>query len=245
MAIVLHQIAGAWGTPSLSPFCTKLQCWLRMADLPYELAPAPDMLRAPRGKVPFVVIDGTPVSDSQVIVARLAASHGDPLDGWLPPERAATMHLVRRTLEEATYFHLAATRWVDDDGWATYRPVFAAVLPPIVRWLAPPLLRRTMRRALVAQGTARRSPEEVHRMAIEDLRAVADVLGDQPFLAGDRPCTADATLFGMVDGLLAFPLHTGVHAAVWDEPRLVAHTNRIRARWFPELGLRTRGALPG
>ena len=87
MAIVLHQIAGAWGTPSLSPFCTKLQCWLRMAEIPYEVAAAPGMLRAPRGKVPFIELDGAFLADSQAIVARLAATHGDPLDGWLPPVR--------------------------------------------------------------------------------------------------------------------------------------------------------------
>lgn len=245
--MVIHQVDGAWGTPSVSPFCTKLQAALRMAEVPYTLAPRPDMLRAPRGKVPFAEIDGELVTDSARILDRVGATA--TLDGWLDPDQAAAAWLVRRTLEEATYFHLAYARWVDEDGWRTYQPVFAAALPAGLGWLITPFLRRTMRQNLTAQGTGRRTSDEVHALATDDLRAVAAVLGDKPFLCGDRPCVADATMFGMIDGLLSFPLQTGVHGAVWTFPTLVAHTNRIRARWFPELGLRApagdAGAPPG
>ena len=34
--IVLWQLGPCWGMPSGSPFCTKLETWLRMVELPYE-----------------------------------------------------------------------------------------------------------------------------------------------------------------------------------------------------------------
>ena len=51
--ITLYQTPVAWGMPNLSPFCFKLESYLRMAGLPYtaKLAQLP---HAPKGKVPYV-----------------------------------------------------------------------------------------------------------------------------------------------------------------------------------------------
>ncbi len=32
----LYTLPGAWGMPSISPFCTKLETWLRMTGLAFE-----------------------------------------------------------------------------------------------------------------------------------------------------------------------------------------------------------------
>lgn len=32
--VTLYQPPGAWGIPSVSPFCVKLETWLRMAGVP-------------------------------------------------------------------------------------------------------------------------------------------------------------------------------------------------------------------
>ena len=36
--------------PNLSPFCCKMETWLRIADVPYEVVPTTDPRKAPRGK---------------------------------------------------------------------------------------------------------------------------------------------------------------------------------------------------
>jgi hypothetical protein len=38
--LVLHQPPGGWGEPSISPFCMKLECWLRMAGIDFDVVPA-------------------------------------------------------------------------------------------------------------------------------------------------------------------------------------------------------------
>ena len=35
--IKLYQFAPAWDVPNLSPFCVKVETYLKMAGLPYEL----------------------------------------------------------------------------------------------------------------------------------------------------------------------------------------------------------------
>ena len=37
--ITLHQPPRAWGMPNVSPFCVKLETYLRMTGVEYQVAP--------------------------------------------------------------------------------------------------------------------------------------------------------------------------------------------------------------
>ena len=100
--ITLYQFEPAFGLPNASPFCMKLETWLRMAQLPYE-APTmrmTDMRKAPKGKMPYIVDQGRVVSDSTFIIDYLKATYGDKLDNWLSPEQRAVALAFQRLLEE-------------------------------------------------------------------------------------------------------------------------------------------------
>ena len=56
--IVLHQPPRAWGTPNISPFCAKLETYLRMTEIPYSIGKF-SRSKAPKGKVPFIEISGS------------------------------------------------------------------------------------------------------------------------------------------------------------------------------------------
>ena len=81
--IKLHQFAPAFGLPNASPFCMKVETYLRMAGLPYELVNSGDIFRAPKKKLPFIDDGGELVADSSFIIDHLKSRHGDPLDGGL------------------------------------------------------------------------------------------------------------------------------------------------------------------
>ena len=55
---------GAFGEPTASPFCMKSLCMLHAADVPYEIIETPDPRKAPRGKLPFIEINGRMIPDS-------------------------------------------------------------------------------------------------------------------------------------------------------------------------------------
>ena len=107
--------------PNMGPFCIKLETYLRMAGWGYEWQRS-DFRRAPKGKIPYVSLDGELVGDSQLIMQRLersrAAAGQATLDAWLDDRQRAIGHSVRRMLDEATYFALIHLRWTDDGGWA-------------------------------------------------------------------------------------------------------------------------------
>jgi len=218
-----------WRSPNLSPFCTKLECYLRIAEVPYKLAPA-KFNKTPKGKVPYVELgDGTAMGDSHLIIAelerRLAAEGKPALDAGLSAHDAATAHLLRRTLEEGYYFIAVYSRW------HLVREEFKKFVPGLII----PLIRRGMRKKLHEQGTGRHTEAEIMAMGAADLAACSEILGDKPFLFGDAPRTADCTLFAVLVATLAFPLDTKLKQAIQSHANLVAFHDRVRARWWKDL----------
>jgi glutathione S-transferase len=233
--IYLHQspAPGAWGIPSISPFCVKLEGYLRMTGVPFMVKVA-DFRKAPKGKIPFIEEDGVYLGDSQLVIEHLKRKHGDPLDAGLGAEDVAKGHAVRRMLEESTYWHIVHDRWVREEGWAVYRPVFEGLFPPVVGKLVPPLIRRGIRKALHAHGLGRHRPEELLEMGKADVSAVAALLGDKPFLLGERPTSFDATVYAMVVSITAFPVDSPLRRYTLEQRNLVRYCERFRERYFEE-----------
>ena len=233
--IVLHQPPlRSWGSPNLSPFCAKLECYLRMAEIPYK--PGSFSLRhAPKGKIPFVELDGKYMGDSQLIIEelerRLAAEGKTPLDAGLTPRDVAYARMLRRAIEEAMYFVGLYVRWGRDDGYAIVRDEFKKMIPGLVL----PIVRRSQHKKLVAQGTGRHTDEEIMAIGARDWDAIAELLGDGPFMLGNQPRTIDCTLFAFIETMLGFPLDTPFQRAGLAHANLLEYRKRIRERWWPDL----------
>jgi glutathione S-transferase len=224
-----------WHTPNLSPFCTKLECYLRMAEIPYKAA-AMQLGKSPKGKIPYVVLaDGTAMGDSQLIIERLErtlVAAGKPaLDDGLSARDRAISHLTQRALDEGHYFATVYMRWQTEDGYAAVRDEFKKLVPGLV----VPLIRRDIRKKLHAQGTGRHSVEEVAAFGAADLESCGELLGDRPFLLGDRPRTVDCALYAYLEALLGFPVDSPLRARIAARANLVEYRKRIRARWWKDL----------
>lgn len=229
--ITLYQPPVAWGTPNLSPFCIKLESYLRMAGLPYEVKLA-ELKSAPKGKVPYVEIDGNVMGDSQFIIDYLKRVVGDPLDAKLTPEQLALGHTVRRMLEECTYWYIVYMRWVDEAGWRAYTPVVETMVPRVVGSVPLQALRQHMRQVLHAQGTGRHSTEEVQRLATADITALATLLGNKPFLLGDSPTSFDATVYAFLVAIIAMPVDLAIKQYTISQDNLVEYCARFKSRFF-------------
>jgi glutathione S-transferase len=229
--LTLHQPPGAFGVGSLSPFCFKLECYLKMAGVPYT-ARAADFGRAPKGKVPFIEEDGQLLGDSQLIIEHLKRKHGDPLDAKLSPEQVALGHLVRRVLEESVYWHIIQVRWVDEEGWRVYRPYFDAMFPPVANKVIVPMIRRKVIQGTRVQGLGRHTPEEILEMGKADISAVATLLGDKPFLLGDNPSSFDATMYAFIKSITAFPVDSPFRRFTLSQQNLERYLERFEQRFM-------------
>lgn len=223
-----------WATGNLSPFCIKLETYLRIAQIPYKLG---KFARgdAPKGKIPYVRLDGKLMGDSQLVIEelerRLVAENKPALDAGLSPHDAALAQVTRRTIEEGSYFNVAYLRWSDDAGFAAVREEFKKLMPGFVA----SLIRRELRKKLDGQGTGRHSHDEVMAMGAADFDAIAELLGDRPYFLGEAPRVVDCTLYAFLEAILGFPVDSPMKARVAAHRNLVAYRARVRERWWRDL----------
>jgi len=229
--ITLHQGPAAFGITNIGPFCIKLESYLRMTRVPYTTRAAA-FSKAPKGKIPFIEQDGKMLGDSQLIIEHLKRTQGDALDAKLSAEEVAKGHVVRRMLEESTYWHIVHLRWITEEGWKVYRPIIEALFPPVVGKVVPAMIRRKVLQALRAQGLGRHQPEEILEMGKADLSTVAALLGDKPFLLGEQPTSFDATGYAILVSILAFPVDSPLRRFAQEQQNLVRYVERFQQRFF-------------
>jgi glutathione S-transferase len=232
--IKLFQFPRMFGIPNLSPFCCKLETWLRIAGVPYEIVDTPDPRKAPRGKLPFIEDAGVRIADTSIIVDHLAKTRGVDPDAHLDASQRAIALLVQRTLEEHYAFVLAYTHLVRDEGLQHTRARFDSV-PAIVRPLVAGMVRGSVKKLLWQQGILRHTDEEIVESALRDWRAVLTVMSDGPFFFGNEPTGVDAIVFGALATSVLTPIEAPIRDFLRSQPACVAYAERMRARFFPEL----------
>jgi glutathione S-transferase len=224
--ITLHTFPGRWGLESLSPFCMKVEVYLKLAKLPYKTVLGGDPRKAPKGKMPFIEDDGTIVCDSTTIVDYLEKKHGAPIDGGLSDLDRARGHMIRRTFEEATYFVVLWIRWGEETGWKETQKFFTAI-PAAVRWAVAPMIRRKVIQSAHAQGTGRHSRDEIYELGKRDLEAFATILGDRSYVLDDRLRTTDIVAYSFLSNILRAEIDTPLRDAAKAMPSLESYVMRI------------------
>jgi glutathione S-transferase len=216
----------------------KLETWLRITGVPYEVAPL-DIANAPKGKVPYIVEqDGTRIGDSTLIVSHLKAARGKDPDAALSAEQRAVATSFRRMLKEHFYWVIIHERYKDERNWSHYRELIIGMLDFLPAEHRPPATdqyRQMFLAQLQAQGMGRHSADEVHRLGQEDLTAVSDYLGSRPFFLGEQPTTVDATVYAYVGNMLGMGLSSPVKDFGRSRENLVSYCQRMHQRFFPEL----------
>lgn len=228
----LYQFRPAFGLPNASPFCMKVETYLRMTGIPYECPRRADIRRAPKGKLPYIVDGGRVIADSSFIVDYLKSTYGDMLDAHLAPAERAVALAMQRLLEENLYWAVLYTRWVDAAGWTLTREAFFGWMKPPLSWIVPPLARRGLRRELHGHGMGRHAPEEIIAIGCRDLTALADYLADKPYLMGDRPTSLDAAGYAFLANLLWVPLDSSLKRHAAARANLGDYCARMKARYF-------------
>eukprot|EP00698_Gefionella_okellyi_P005726 TRINITY_DN1518_c0_g1_i2.p1 TRINITY_DN1518_c0_g1~~TRINITY_DN1518_c0_g1_i2.p1 ORF type:complete len:259 (+),score=50.62 TRINITY_DN1518_c0_g1_i2:73-849(+) len=225
--IVLHQYPTSWDLlGSASPFCTKLEAYMRLCRVDMEVKVSFD--KSPKGKSPWIEINSTKMGDSGLIIDHLI-SLGFDLDSGLSPLERAQSLIARRMLEEHFYWVLAYARWIDDDNWDRVKAEFFKPLPALVRAVAPAFVRRGTRSQVEAQGLGRHNKTEVYSMGCDDVQALSVMLGDGNFFFNkDAPTQLDVVAFSMLYGFTDMPIDTPVKSFIVSKcPNIAAFVKRM------------------
>jgi glutathione S-transferase len=229
--ITIYTFGPAFGPPDSSPFVTKALALLKMAGLPFT-EDRGGFTKAPKGKLPFIDDDGTIVADSTFIRFHIEKKYGFDFDAGLSLEQKAQGWAIEKMCEEHLYFALVHTRWMDEKNFAAGPAHLFDPIPMPVRLLARALVRRKVARDLKGQGFGRHTPAEIVTLALHDIDALSVLIGGKPYLFGERPCGADATVFAFINAILPDIFETPLRVAVESRPNLMAYRERLMKEWF-------------
>ena len=238
MPLKLHKFGEAWGLADPSPFCLKLESFLREANIAYDVAPFEarrSFGKAPKGKLPFIEDqNGELVGDSTLIIERLSRQHRVDLDAPLDDRQRCVSLAFRRMLDEHLYWVGVYSRWIDEPGWSLVPATLFATVPRLFRPVIAAFARRSVTLALHAQGTGRHAPAVIYALGREDMAALSGLLGeDAYFFAADRPTLLDLWSHAFVGEIVAPPIDSPLKTATLALDNLVDHFRRVQARLYP------------
>ncbi len=227
--LTLHVFPGAYGQPSVSPFCTKTMVFMKIAGIEHKAKPG-DPRSAPNGKLPCLRHEDGIIPDSGLIQEWLKTNMGADMDADLTAQQQATGHVIRRMLEENLYWILVYSRWIDEAGWVQQKPVLQTMLPKMVRGFLPGILRKGLKKSLHAHGIGRHPQETIYAHGADDLQALEDMI-EGPFLFGDKLSSHDINIFAFVGGLYANPASSAIQDKANASPKLKALCEAVQTAY--------------
>jgi glutathione S-transferase len=235
--LTLYQFKRTWGLPNLSHFCVKVETYLRMAGLDYDIVETLP-LKAPKGKLPYIKDDDIAIADSRLILDYLENKADNKLDRHLSSEQQAVATSFTQLLEEHLYWFTMYTRWqYTDSNWRINKQAIFGPMAAPLRFVIAPVYRWLIKKQIHGQGTGRLSWDEIFTLGKADLDALANFLGDKPYFFGSKPCTLDASAFGILVNTLACPIESPLKDYALSKTNLRDYCQRIQLNYFPELAI--------
>jgi len=232
--VILHQFPVGKDIPNLSPFCLKLETFLRINKIPYENQYGYKWGR--KGKLPWIEYNGEKKADSNFIIEYLNETFEVNMDTDFTGEQLALGRATRVMLEENTYFALIFNRFVDN-------------LSEYKKFISPPsggglgvgfaftqkMFQRKMRQNLDSSGLGRHTKEELYKIAEQDLKALSDLLGEKDYLLGDTISTYDCAVFGLCANILYAGLESPLSTYIKENAtNLSALCERVKEAHWPD-----------
>lgn len=230
--VKLYQFSSAWGLPNPSPFCMKLETYLRMAEIPYEIVPNADIRKAPKGKMPYIMHNGKILGDSGLIIEYLKSVFPDQLDKDLSISKKALALAITRLFEDHLNWIIMYSRWVESEGWEEINKTFFSSLPLIMRNILPTILRKRVLRDLNGHGIGRHTKDEIFQMGKADLIAISHLLNDQKFFLGNNPTSLDAMAYGFLANIMGCPVNSPLKECALTLDNLIAFCNRMKEKYY-------------
>lgn len=222
-----------FGEPSASPFCVKAMGLLKLAGLSYSIEATDDPRKAPKAKLPVLQDSGAVIADSDQIRDHIEKTLGLDFDEGLDPAQQAVSRAVIRMMEEHLYFAIVCDRWINDDNWAHVKRTFFTGIPVPLKGLVTNYVRKQARAQLHGQGMGRHNKDERFERVRKDISAIVTLLGEKPFLFGDKPSAADISVVAMLRAAMVAPVATDLSSFIAGNATLTRYLDRGREAIYP------------
>lgn len=239
--VYLYQFSRTPLLPSTSPYCLKVETWLRLAGIKYENVDHKAKFRSKKGQLPFVELNGEEIADSSFIIKELSEKFNKDLDAALTPEQRVVSHAMISMIENHLSWVMLWWRAKYPDSvikgyQVNLQNALNTRLPnPILNFCYKLTAARKGMKKAKAHGIGVHSQDEIVELGKNDLRVLSDLLSDRPFFFGDEPTLLDVVAFAnlaqvhFIDKEVAHPLRDGMNESF---PNLVGLVSRIKERAF-------------
>jgi glutathione S-transferase len=226
--VYLYQFKRNIHVPNLSPFCMKIELFMRANKIDYEVVEG-NFTRSHKGLLPFIELNGEQIADSEFIIHKLAEKFN--VKENLPKERAGSLRALSRMFDEEV-FRIQMKYKIQSEEIVG---IMLADLPDFLIPLIHPIIRLFFSRRLSASGYGAHNDEELLQMYRRDLQATVDILGDNKFFGGDKLVMADCVVYGQIASIYLLPAETLVHEIIRKEfPQLGTYVENVTTQYFTD-----------
>ena len=88
-------------------------------------------------------------------------------------------------------------------------------------------------KASIAHGIGRHSPEEIYKLAVSDIDAVEQALGNKPFFLDDKPREIDATVYAFLANTICEAFPSPMNDRVRASDKLMSYIERVDQAAYP------------
>lgn len=235
--IKLYSFGSSFGVMDPSPFVVKVDAFMKMAALPFEVIASTNNLKiAPKGKLPFIVdnneSDENTIADSQAILEYLTDKYQVLLDEHLSSEQKAQAYLFTKSLDENLYWCLVYSRWILEGTWQRVNKTFFGALPFPLRLFIPSLIRKSVKKNLHGQGTGRHSKAEILAISDKSFAALSTLLGDQMYFFNNKESSFDAIVYSILCQFISVDCTNEFNDKARSYPNLVQFCQRIEQAYY-------------
>ncbi|NND67316.1 MAG: glutathione S-transferase family protein [Halioglobus sp.] len=224
----LYTFPETFGLRNVSPFCLKVEMALAYLGVEYEIVEEKDPRKSPKGKLPYIKVDGSVIPDSEIILEYLDGAHAGKLYGHLTDEEYSRGYAFTRLSEDHLYWLMVASRWLDDDWFRNVVDQFFDFVPWPIRTFASKAARKGVARTLDLHGLGRHNIPEQKEFVRRDLEALNRALSSRDFIAGDRLTAFDFAVAGLLAGIYDQQPPTWINPIAQEYPDLQAYAERVQ-----------------
>jgi glutathione S-transferase len=227
--ITLVTLPPAFGLENVSPFCLKAEMAMVHLGVEFEKKTENDPRKTPKGKLPYLEIDGEQIADSELIFEKLNTMTQGKLYAGLTPQEKAVGTAFARLAEDHLYWMMVASRWLDDEWFPNIVRDFFGFVPRLFRGFASKGAQKQMSKTYDLQGLGRHTLEEQKGFARRDLQAIADIVSKENYIVGGRLTAFDFVVASMLSGMLHNEPATWISEIGNGYPSLVAYVKRVES----------------